>query len=176
MYEKSIYKIISLSRSVDLNRLFSRFCQKLYSISSLKSQYYIGINCYSKKIFLPNKFSITLQFRNLYFQAGFTLHLKDLVRDVDAALLVFDTTSKKSLVPIEMQIPLLRAHDPIFPIILLGNKGDSKIKRDINWEDVNEYCLRNKIELYGEISLNEDREERIEALFLKISKLVWFIC
>jgi len=172
MSEKNIYKILSLSRSADLNSLYSKHCYKFNSISPLKSKYYIGIDFYSKEVSLPNGLDITLHFWDLSFQVTFNILLERLVKHVDAGLLVFDMNSKKSLEGIEMYLPILRAHDPIFPLIIFGNKGSMMIERLIGWEDLNKFCLANKIELCFEIALKEENDDKINSIFLNIAKLL----
>jgi hypothetical protein len=94
------------------------------------------------------------------------------VKCVDAGLLVFDMNSEKSLEVIEMYFPIFRAHDPIFPLIIFGNKGSMMIERLIGRENLNKFCLANKIELCFEVALKEENDEKINSIFLNIAKLL----
>lgn len=172
MSEKKIYKIISLSRSADLTNLYSKYCRKFNSISPLKSKYYIGIDFYSKEVLLPNGLNVTLHFWDLSFQVIFNILLERIVKYVDAGLLVFDMNSEKSLEVIEMYLPIFRAHDPIFPLIVFGNKGSMMIERLIGRENLNKFCLANKIELCFEVALKKENDEKINSIFLNIAKLL----
>ena len=174
MNEKKVYKIISLSKtSAGLSSLFSMNCKKFDSIRPFESLYHIGIDYYSKDIKLLSGPHVTLHFWNLFFQARFNFFLEKLVKDSDAGLLMFDITSKNSLYNIEMYISIFRGHDPLLPIILLGNKVDLMVKRLIEQEYLEKYLSRNNITRYYEISVKEDNKKKIEALFSDLAHLIF---
>jgi len=112
-------------------------------------------------------------FWKIFFQARFNFFLEELVKDSDAGLLMFDITSKNSLYNIEMYISVFRGHDPSLPIILLGNKVDLMVKRLIEQEYVEKYLSRNNITRYYEISVKEDINKNIEAIFSYLAHLVF---
>jgi len=174
MNERKIYKIISLSSASDgLSSLYSKYCHKFDSISPFKSSFHIGIDYYSKDVPLLIGSDVTLHFWKLSFQARFNFFLKKLVKDADAGLLMFDIMTKSSLYNIEMYIPIFRAYDPTLPIILLGNKVDLMVKRNIEQEYLERYLSRNNITLYYEISVKEDTNKNIEAIFSDLAYLVF---
>ena len=174
MNEKKVYKIISLSSgSAGLSSLFSKNCIKFDSISPFESPYHIGIDYYSKDIKLLSGLHVTLHFWKIFFQARFNFFLEELVKNSDAGLLMFDITSKNSLYNIEMYISVFRRHDPSLPIILLGNKVDLMVKRLIEQEYVEKYLSRNNITRYYEISVKEDINKNIEAIFSDLAHLVF---
>jgi GTPase SAR1 family protein len=86
---------------------------------------------------------------------------------------MFDITSKNSLYNIEMYISIFRGHDPFLPIILLGNKVDLMVKRLIEQEYLEKYLSRNNITRYYEISVKEDNNKNIEAIFSDLAHLVF---
>jgi len=173
MNEKKVYKIISLSSaSAGLSSFFSLYCIKFDSISPFESLYHVGIDYYSKDMKLLSGPHVTLHFWKLFFQARFNFFLEKLVKDADAGLLMFDITSKSSLYNIEMYIPIFRAHDPLLPIILLGNKVDLIVKRLIEQEYLEKYLSRNNITQYYEISVKEDTNKNNEAIFSDLAHLV----
>ncbi|MHA1104160.1 MAG: hypothetical protein ACTSPN_00300 [Promethearchaeota archaeon] len=175
MNEKKVYKIISLSRaSAGLSSFFSTYCNKFDSIKPYESPYQIGIDYYSKDMKLLSEPHVTLYFWKLFFQARFNFFLEKLVKDANAGLLMFDITSKNSLYNIEMYIPIFRAHDPLLPIILLGNKVDLMVKKKrlIEQEYLEKYLSKNNITRYYEISVKEDSNKNIEALFFDLAYLV----
>ncbi|MHA1193927.1 MAG: hypothetical protein ACTSP9_16835 [Promethearchaeota archaeon] len=173
MNEKKAYKIISLSKaSTGLSSFFSSYCNKFDSIKPFESPYQIGIDYYSKDMKLLSEQHVTLHFWNLFFQARFNFFLEKLVKDADAGLLMFDITSKNSLYNIEMYIPIFRTHDPLLPIILLGNK-DLIVKSLLIEQDyLEKYLSRNNITRYYEISVKEDTNKNIEAIFSDLAHLV----
>ena len=174
MNEKKVYKIISLSSaSSGLSSLFSKNCIKFDSISPFESPYHIGIDYYSKDIKLLSGPHVTLHFWKIFFKARFNFFLEKLVKDTDAGLLMFDVTSKNSLYNIEMYISIFRGHDPSLPIILLGSKVDLMVKRLIEQEYLEKYLSRNNITRYYEISVKEDTNKNIEAIFSDLAHLVF---
>ena len=174
MNEKKVYKIISLSKSSGgLSSLFSMNCKRFDSIRPYESRYHIGIDYYSKDIKLLNGPQVTLHFWNVFFQARFNFFLEKLVKDADAGLLMFDTTNKNSLYNIEMYISIFRGHDPLLPIILLGNKAELMVKRLIEQEYLEKYLSRNNITRYYEISVKEDSKKKIEELFSDLAHLIF---
>jgi len=174
MNERKIYKIISLSSvSAGLSSLYSKYCHKFDSISPLKSSFHIGIDYYSKDVPLLIGSNVTLHLWKLSFQARFNIFLEKFVKDADAGLLMFDIMSKNSLYNIEMYIPIFRAHDPTLPIILLGNKVNLMVKRNFEQEYFERYLSRNNITLYYEISVEEDTNKDIEAIFSDLAYLVF---
>ena len=64
------------------------------------------------------------------------------------AFIVFDLTKKESFLNISNWIKLLPEK---IPIMIIGNKLDLNLNREINFEDVNNYCKLNDF-LYFEVS------------------------
>ena len=129
MTKKTIYKIIALSSSsAGLTTFLSQNCQKFDSITSLHSPYSIGIDYYSKDIALQRGTSVTLHFWKLWFKKRFNFFLKDLIKDADAGIFMFDIRNKNSLYNIKVYVSIFRSYDSTLPIILIGNKIDLVVK------------------------------------------------
>lgn len=161
-YEKRaeyVYKIVSAGDGgVGKTTLLHKYVDGRF-FTDIKST--IGLEVLKKKYYLDNM-DFILSLWDFGGQNQFRFLLKQWVKGINGALVMFDLSRPNTLINIGEWIALLRSENETFPIILIGTKADlivggkSEIS-DIAEEIVNEYNLLSFIHTSSKENLNIDQ-------------------
>ena len=128
----------------------------------------IGVE-YKVKEIVTDKFNISLQIWDTAGQERFRSITKSFFRNTNGIIFVYDVTCRKSFQSVKEWIKDSELHDNGFDKILCGNKIDLKEKREVNFDELEEFGMKKKIEVM-EISARE--RINIDEAFQKIINLI----
>ena len=128
----------------------------------------IGVE-YKVKEIQTDKYNISLQIWDTAGQERFRSITKSFFRNTNGIIFVYDITCRKSFQSVKEWIKDSELHDNGFEKILCGNKIDLKEKREINFDELEEFGMKKKIEVM-EISAKE--RININDAFQKIINLI----
>jgi Ras-related protein Rab-1A len=128
----------------------------------------IGVE-YKVKEIETDKYNISLQIWDTAGQERFRSITKSFFRNTNGIIFVYDVTCRKSFQSVKEWIKDSELHDNGFDKILCGNKIDLKEKREVNFDELEEFGMKKKIEVM-EISARE--RINIDEAFQKIINLI----
>jgi Ras-related protein Rab-1A len=128
----------------------------------------IGVE-YKVKEIQTDKYNISLQIWDTAGQERFRSITKSFFRNTNGIIFVYDITCRKSFQSVKEWIKDSELHDNGFEKILCGNKIDLKEKREVNFDELEEFGMKKKIEVM-EISAKENI--KIDDAFQKIINLI----
>ena len=128
----------------------------------------IGVE-YKVKEIVTDKYNISLQIWDTAGQERFRSITKSFFRNTNGIIFVYDVTCRKSFQSVKEWIKDSELHDTGFDKILCGNKIDLKEKREVNFDELEEFGMKKKIEVM-EISARE--RINIDEAFQKIINLI----
>ena len=128
----------------------------------------IGVE-YKVKEIVTDKYNISLQIWDTAGQERFRSITKSFFRNTNGIIFVYDVTCRKSFKNVKEWIKDSELHDNGFDKILCGNKIDLKEKREVNFDELEEFGMKKKIEVM-EISARE--RINIDEAFQKIINLI----
>jgi Ras-related protein Rab-1A len=128
----------------------------------------IGVE-YKVKEIETDKYNISLQIWDTAGQERFRSITKSFFRNTNGIIFVYDVTCRKSFQSVKEWIKDSELHDTGFEKILCGNKIDLKEKREVNFDELEEFGMKKKIEVM-EISARE--RINIDEAFQKIINLI----
>ena len=128
----------------------------------------IGVE-YKVKEIQTDKYNISLQIWDTAGQERFRSITKSFFRNTNGIIFVYDVTCRKSFQSVKEWIKDSELHDTGFEKILCGNKIDLKEKREVNFDELEEFGMKKKIEVM-EISAKENI--KIDDAFQKIINLI----
>jgi Ras-related protein Rab-1A len=128
----------------------------------------IGVE-YKVKEIQTDKYNISLQIWDTAGQERFRSITKSFFRNTNGIIFVYDITCRKSFQSVKEWIKDSELHDNGFEKILCGNKIDLKEKREVNFDELEEFGMKKKIEVM-EISARE--RINIDEAFQKIINLI----
>ena len=128
----------------------------------------IGVE-YKVKEIVTDKYNISLQIWDTAGQERFRSITKSFFRNTNGIIFVYDVTCRKSFQSVKEWIKDSELHDNGFDKILCGNKIDLKEKREVNFDELEEFGMKKKIEVM-EISARE--RINIDEAFQKIINLI----
>ena len=128
----------------------------------------IGVE-YKVKEIETNKFNISLQIWDTAGQERFRSITKSFFRNTNGIIFVYDVTCRKSFQSVKDWIKDSELHDTGSEKLLCGNKIDLKEKREVNFDELEEFGMKKKIEVM-EISAKE--RIRIDDAFQKIIDII----
>ena len=128
----------------------------------------IGVE-YKVKEIVTDKYNISLQIWDTAGQERFRSITKSFFRNTNGIIFVYDVTCRKSFQSVKEWIKDSELHDNGFEKILCGNKIDLKEKREVNFDELEEFGMKKKIEVM-EISARE--RINIDEAFQKIINLI----
>ena len=128
----------------------------------------IGVE-YKVKEIETDKYNISLQIWDTAGQERFRSITKSFFRNTNGIIFVYDVTCRQSFQSVKEWIKDSELHDTGFEKILCGNKIDLKEKREVNFDELEEFGMKKKIEVM-EISAKE--RIKINDAFQKIINLI----
>lgn len=91
-------------------------------------------------------------------------------RDANAAILVYDITTKETFKKVEKWVEELKIFNKEIEIVVAGNKSDVG-KYDIDREEVNRYCDKYEIEnTYTSAKTGDGLDDLFDNIFKKLAK------
>ena len=128
----------------------------------------IGIESKIKK-FKYKDYFISLQIWDTAGQERFHSITNSFFRNADGILFVYDITNNKSFEGIKVWIKEAEEIGDCFKRILIGNKLDMNDNRNVNKEDIEQFCLENNINYFetsakNNINIKEVFNKMIELL------------
>ena len=164
--KKFILKVILLGdSSVGKTSMLLSYTDNYFPESHLAT---IGIE-YKVKEIVTDKYNISLQIWDTAGQERFRSITKSFFRNTNGIIFVYDVTCRKSFKNVKEWIKDSELHDNGFDKILCGNKIDLKEKREVNFDELEEFGMKKKIEVM-EISARE--RINIDEAFQKIINLI----
>ena len=131
---------------------------------SKEYSYTLGIDTYIINYLLNDK-TIVIRLLDTSSDKRFTNIIKYELKMVNIAFLIFDITKKNSFLSLNNLINLVRSSGKTdILLILIGNKYDWENQREVNEEEIKNFCKENNILKYYQISYS-NKEEII--IFLK---------
>jgi len=128
----------------------------------------IGVE-YKVKDIETDKFNISLQIWDTAGQERFRSITKSFFRNTNGIIFVYDVTCRKSFQSVKDWIKDSELHDTGSEKLLCGNKIDLKEKREVNFDELEEFGMKKKIEVM-EISAKE--RIKIDDAFQKIIDII----
>lgn len=83
---------------------------------------------------------------------------------------MYDITNAQTLKRLSEWVQLAKNYKEDVPILLVGNKIDLELKRDVSKEQIERFKVNNKISESMEISL--ETGENVEEMFLRLTKML----
>ncbi len=162
------YKLLMLGdASVGKTTLTNRYITGLFVDSPRLT---IGVDFFSKKMYLENGKIVKLQIWDFGGEERFRFLLPTYSKGSNAALFLFDITSKKTLESVPLWIDIVRENAGNIPILMIGSKCDleeyRKVSREYALECTNKYSFTKYIELSSKTGKN------VEESFSFITKLL----
>lgn len=159
------YKIVFLgNQSVGKTSIIHRF---IYDSFDESYQATIGIDFMSQKMYVEDKIIIL----NLWDTAGqerFKSLIPSYIKDSAVAIVCYDVTSRESFTSVDKWIEDARAlRDDDVLLILAGNKSDMTDRRQVSFEEGQEYAQRMNL-LFFETSAKTG--QNIKGLFNELAK------
>ena len=95
-------------------------------------------------------------------------------KDINGLIFVYDVTNKKSFEAMKVMIDKIKSdidnNDNLPIIMVLGNKLDQNDKRVISFDDGQEFCYKNDIPLFYQISMKNDSGMLSQSILRMVSK------
>ena len=133
--EKKIkIKVMTLGNySVGKTSFIQRVISNKFTYSHFST---IGYDYKFKDIILPNGEKVTIQFIDTAGQERFFSIAKNMIKNADGIILIYDITKKQTFESISNWMENIRENKgENFPIILIGNKSDLEDEREISKEE-----------------------------------------
>ena len=162
-----IFKLILIGSSgVGKSSILQRYIQKIFNTEYTCT---IGVDFFMKSINIKDKI-IKLQIWDTAGTEKFKSITTGYYRGANAALVVFDLTSKSSFDSVSEWIENYYKYshpDSEKHVVLIGNKSDLKDKREISEEEIFKFTTDNKIKYFETSAKNG---ENIDECFYFISE------
>ncbi len=94
---------------------------------------------------------------------------KSFINGSFGVILIYDITNAKTLNRLSEWCQLVKNYREDIPILLVGNKLDLEMKRDVSKEQIENFKLNNEISESMEISL--ETGENVEKMFLSLTEM-----
>ena len=165
-----ILKILLIGDSgVGKSSIVLRLIDNIYNESYIST---IGVDFKIKNIVVDNK-HIKVQIWDTAGQERFKTITNSYYRGSHGIFIVYDITSKKSFDNIKVWLSELykfRIKEEL-KITIIGNKKDLNDKREVDYEEANQYSIDNGFGYY-EISSKDSNLNEIELILNKLCKLL----
>ena len=146
---KYTFKIIIVGdAAVGKTSLVLNYVKKIFKTNYLPT---IGVDIYNKDITIDGDL-IKIMVWDIAGQIGWEIMHKSYYRGAEGVFAVFDLTRKDTLKKLDYWLDNVKKYTkPGIPIIILGNKSDLTISKEINKEEIN-FFLKKKNFIYIDTS------------------------
>ena len=147
--------------AVGKTSIFNRLSHDVFSENYISTVGYDTTIYYIK--YKGNKYQ--LQFHDPAGQEKYRAVAKNLVRNLDGVLFVFDLTNKKTLYELESWYDLYKEYNKDVVGLLIGNKCD-KEHLEVNEAEAEKFAKKHKLKKYFETSAKLDKKIKKAVAFL----------
>ena len=163
------YKIvIAGSKDVGKSSLISRYCDNIFNENTKET---IGVAFKRKSLNINDNLTVELNIWDFGGEKKYRILFPAYINGASAALLLYDTTNRKSLDDIENWVKLIDENSTEIIKVTIGTKIDLKEQRQVSMADAFE--MSKKLKCYGEpIGTSSKTGENIETAFLNVSKAI----
>jgi small GTP-binding protein len=161
------YKIVLAGQEkVGKSSLIARFCNNVF----IDTQPTIGVSFKRKKIQLNENISIEVNIWDFGGEQKYRILFPAYVNGASAALILYDTTSKKSLEDVENWIQIIDENaDEKIVKVLIGAKNDLIDEKKVSFEEARSLSI--KMNCSGDpIETSSKTGENVEQAFLRVAK------
>jgi small GTP-binding protein len=161
------YKIVLAGQEkVGKSSLIARFCNNVF----IDTQPTIGVSFKRKKIQLNENISIEVNIWDFGGEQKYRILFPAYVNGASAALILYDTTSKKSLEDVENWIQIIDENaDKKIVKVLIGAKNDLIDEKEVSFEEARSLSIRTNCS--GDpIETSSKTGEKVEQAFLNVAK------
>ena len=109
-----------------------RYIDNTFTLNYLST---IGIDVKIKKVTLANGEEIKVKISDTAGQERFKSIASNYTKKADGVILVYDITSQKSFMDVDMWFAEINKRENTKPIILIGNKSDMEEKRQVSTQE-----------------------------------------
>ena len=155
------------AKNVGKSSLIARYCDNVFNEDMMDT---IGVAFKRKKIDLEDNITIDVQIWDFGGEKKYRSLFPQYIKGATAALILYDTTRKKSLEDIDNWVELCNVYgDPDIAKVLIGTKIDLIDQREITKEIAQKAC--NTYNWCGEIiETSAKTGENVEEAFRKIAR------
>ena len=167
MREMFKYKIILAGQeNVGKSSLIARFCDNVFN-EEMKST--IGVSFKRKKIQVEKKLSIEVNIWDFGGEEKYRLLFPAYLNGASAALILYDTTDRKSFEDIKNWIEIIDENADNVVKVIIGAKNDLIDKRAINFEEARALSIEMKCS-GNPIETSSKTGENVEHAFFNVAK------
>ena len=96
------------------------------------------------------------------------------IRSSEGFMLVYSINDKETFdgLKIRYDVIVKCKKEKKYSVIIVGNKKDLEKERAVSKEEVEKFCSENELKYY-EVSAQDDNDDKIEKIFLKIAKKIF---
>ncbi len=169
---KYLFKIVTIGEGGSgKTSLLRRYVEGKFDESTVLT---VGVDFYIKELECNSKSECTLQLWDFSGQLRFRHMLGNYVMGARAALLLVDLTHMPEMEELIEWVNIVRSHDPVLPILLVGAKAD--LKDLIAVEDEFMLNVMNTFNMAGYIKTSAKTGHNVNKAFKVIAKTLMNRC
>jgi len=159
------YKIvIAGAKNVGKSSLITRYCDNIFNEKTKET---IGVAFKRKEVNVNDNLNVELNIWDFAGEEKYRILFPAYINGASAALLLYDTTDKKSLEDIENWVKLIDENSKEIIKVTIATKIDLKAQREISKAEAIQFS--EKFNCYGEpIGISSKTGENVELTFLNV--------
>ncbi|MBY9005858.1 MAG: GTP-binding protein [Candidatus Lokiarchaeota archaeon] len=164
--KKFLFKTLTIGEGgAGKTSLLRRYVEGKFNDSTVLT---VGVDFYIKELDFESKAECTLQLWDFSGQIRFRHLLGNYVMGARAALLLVDLTRMPEMEELVEWVNIVRTHDPVLPILLIGTKAD--LKDLIAVDDGFMLNVMNTFNMAGYIKVSAKTGHNVNKVFKVIAK------
>lgn len=166
-YDYAFKYIIVGDAAVGKSSIMKRYTDDVFQYDNVST---IGVDFSTKNLLIENK-NIQIQIWDTAGQERFRSIIRQYYKNTIVSFLVFDITRRNTYFHIQRWLDeMIKYVEPYAIIVLIGNKCDNEIHREVSYEEASSYAKLNNM-VYVETSAKT--ETHINDVFLSTAKKVY---